>query len=58
MADQDPKTTLDDAHAWATHTTSGSFDVTVFPGGHFFLSDQTAAVITLLDEHFRRRTVS
>ncbi|HEY1971669.1 MAG TPA: alpha/beta fold hydrolase [Pseudonocardia sp.] len=51
--DRDPKTSLDDAHAWAQHTTSGSFDVKVFPGGHFFLSDQTDDVIKILDQHFR-----
>jgi surfactin synthase thioesterase subunit len=51
--DRDPKTSLDDAHAWARHTTSASFDVKVFPGGHFFLSDQTDDVIKILDEHFR-----
>ncbi|HTF51353.1 MAG TPA: alpha/beta fold hydrolase [Pseudonocardia sp.] len=50
--DRDPKTTLDDAHAWAGHTTSSSFEVQVFPGGHFFLSDQTDDVIKLLDQHF------
>jgi surfactin synthase thioesterase subunit len=51
--DQDPKTSLEDAHAWARHTTSGSFDVKVFPGGHFYLSDQTDDVIKILDQHFR-----
>ncbi|WP_042410811.1 thioesterase II family protein [Streptacidiphilus carbonis] len=51
--DRDPKTSLDDAQAWAAHTTSDSFDVQVFPGGHFFLSDQTDDVIKLLDQHFR-----
>jgi surfactin synthase thioesterase subunit len=51
--DRDPKTSLDDAHAWARHTTSSSFEVKVFPGGHFFLSDQTDDVIKILDEHFR-----
>jgi surfactin synthase thioesterase subunit len=50
--DRDPKTSLDDAHAWAAHT-SGRCDVKVFPGGHFFLSDQTDDVIKILDQHFR-----
>ncbi len=53
--DRDPKTSLDDAHAWARHTTSGSFDVKVFKGGHFFLSDQADDVIKILDRHFRNR---
>jgi surfactin synthase thioesterase subunit len=50
--DADPKTTLADAQAWERHTTS-AFDLEVFPGGHFFLSDQTAAVIRVLDQHLR-----
>jgi surfactin synthase thioesterase subunit len=50
--DRDPKTSLDDAHAWALHTTSSAFEVKVFPGGHFFLSDQTDDVIKILDQHF------
>jgi surfactin synthase thioesterase subunit len=52
--DDDPKTSLEDAQAWARHTTSDTFDVQVFPGGHFFLSDQTDDVIKLLDRHFQR----
>jgi surfactin synthase thioesterase subunit len=52
--DNDPKTSLDDARAWARHTTSDTFDVQVFPGGHFFLTDQTDDVIKLLDRHFQR----
>jgi surfactin synthase thioesterase subunit len=48
----DPKTTLDEASAWARHT-SGAFDLQVFPGGHFFLTDHTDVVIKLLDQHFQ-----
>ncbi|GLY16556.1 alpha/beta fold hydrolase [Kineosporia rhizophila] len=50
--DADPKTSLDDAKAWADHTT-GDFDLQVFPGGHFFLTDQTAAVMRLLEQQLR-----
>ncbi|MFF3869776.1 thioesterase II family protein [Micromonospora sp. NPDC001898] len=42
--DNDPKTTVDEARAWSTHTT-GQFDLKVYPGGHFFLADQQAAVL-------------
>ncbi|WTY84195.1 alpha/beta fold hydrolase [Micromonospora sp. NBC_01405] len=42
--DNDPKTTVDEARAWSTHTT-GPFDLKVYPGGHFFLADQQAAVL-------------
>ncbi|PXX56262.1 surfactin synthase thioesterase subunit [Nocardia tenerifensis] len=40
----DPKTTLDEARDWARHTTA-AFDIRVFPGGHFYLIDQRAAVL-------------
>ncbi|WP_432154156.1 thioesterase II family protein [Streptomyces tricolor] len=45
--DADPRTTLDEAHAWAEHTT-GPTDVHVFPGGHFFHVERSAEVIALL----------
>jgi surfactin synthase thioesterase subunit len=43
----DPKTTMDEARAWAGHTT-GPFDLRVFPGGHFFLTDHTAEINRML----------
>lgn len=49
--DKDPKTTLDEAKAWSQHT-SGSFDLRVFNGGHFFLSERAAEVMQVLKEHF------
>jgi surfactin synthase thioesterase subunit len=52
VGDNDPKTTLDEAKAWATHT-SGPFDLQVFPGGHFFLTDHADEIIRILGEHFR-----
>lgn len=48
----DPKTSLDEARAWAEHTTGGS-ELKVFPGGHFFLADRQADVLAVLTEHFR-----
>jgi surfactin synthase thioesterase subunit len=50
--DSDPKTTVDEANAWAGHT-SGAFDLQVFPGGHFFLTDHADQVIKILDRHFQ-----
>lgn len=41
--DSDPKTSLAEAEAWRAHT-SGAFRLKVFPGGHFFLTAQQAAV--------------
>lgn len=48
----DPKTTLDEANAWALHT-SRTFDLHVFEGGHFFLSDQPGAINALLQRDFQ-----
>lgn len=48
--DNDPKTTPDEAKAWAQQTT-GSFDLHVFAGGHFFLTDHADAIIKILDQH-------
>jgi surfactin synthase thioesterase subunit len=45
--DNDPRTTLDEARAWARHTT-GDFQLTVLPGGHFFLADHQAEILRLV----------
>ncbi|MFJ6725204.1 thioesterase II family protein [Streptomyces sp. NPDC091281] len=50
VGDDDPKTTVDEARDWERHTTGG-FDLTVLPGGHFYLNDRAADVIKLLGEH-------
>ncbi|MFG1780706.1 thioesterase II family protein [Micromonospora sp. NPDC049051] len=42
--DDDPKTTVEEARAWSTHTT-GAFDIKVYPGGHFFLAEHQPAVL-------------
>jgi surfactin synthase thioesterase subunit len=52
VGDNDPKTTLDEAKAWAAHT-SGPFDLRVFSGGHFFLTGHADEITGILDEHFR-----
>ncbi|GAA1462537.1 alpha/beta fold hydrolase [Nocardiopsis exhalans] len=38
VGDSDPLTTVDAASAWEAHTT-GSSEVQIFPGGHFYLND-------------------
>ncbi|MFF1794663.1 thioesterase II family protein, partial [Kitasatospora sp. NPDC058263] len=50
--DNDPKTTLDEAKAWAEHTTA-ELDLRVFEGGHFFISERSKDVMQVLVEHFR-----
>jgi surfactin synthase thioesterase subunit len=41
--DSDPHTTIEQADAWRYYT-EGSFRIRVFPGGHFYLSFNTASV--------------
>ena len=53
----DPKTTLEEASAWASHTT-GPFDLQVFRGGHFFLTDHADQIIKILHGHFHARATS
>jgi pyochelin biosynthesis protein PchC len=43
VGDADPLTTLDEAAAWAEHTTAG-FEQHVFTGGHFYLAAHQAEV--------------
>ncbi|OZM70205.1 thioesterase [Amycolatopsis antarctica] len=52
VGDDDAKTTLDEARDWARHTT-GEFDIRVFPGGHFYLSNHQAEVIDAISDYVR-----
>ncbi|NUR91140.1 MAG: thioesterase [Nonomuraea sp.] len=47
VGDTDPRCTLDEARAWASHT-NGPFTVTTFTGGHFYLADHQRAVADLV----------
>ncbi|WP_367127525.1 thioesterase II family protein [Saccharothrix sp. HUAS TT1] len=49
----DPKTTAAEARAWRDHTT-GAFRVEEFPGGHFFLIAQQAAVASAIEVELDR----
>lgn len=49
VGDNDPKAELDDAHAWQDHT-SGAFTMEVFPGGHFYLTEQAPRLITRIKD--------
>nr|WP_306434340.1 thioesterase domain-containing protein [Streptomyces leeuwenhoekii] len=46
--DSDPGVPVDEAAAWEEHTT-GPAELHVLPGGHFFLVQQSAGVIELLE---------
>ncbi|MGW1514786.1 thioesterase II family protein [Streptomyces sp. NPDC002394] len=50
VGDRDPRVDLDEAGAWADHT-AHSFDLRVFSGGHFYLSDHQTAVVDLVRQH-------
>lgn len=49
IGDSDPKVTVEEAKAWSEHTT-GSFDMRVFPGGHFYHVDQSRELIQFLSD--------
>nr|AXL05590.1 thioesterase [uncultured bacterium] len=53
--DDDPRVCIDEAKAWAEHTT-GPTDLEVFPGGHFYLVDQSEQVIATLTRRLAGRT--
>jgi surfactin synthase thioesterase subunit len=44
---QDPRISIEEARGWAEHTTADT-DVRVYPGGHFFLVEQSAPVLALI----------
>lgn len=48
--DNDDRVAVDEAAEWAGHTT-GTFDLHVFPGGHFYLADQWDGVADVLTKH-------
>jgi pyochelin biosynthetic protein PchC len=50
--DNDPRTTLDDARGWQEHTT-GAFELLVYPGGHFYLVENSAQVVDALSSRLR-----
>lgn len=50
--DRDPHVGLDEAAAWRGHTT-GAFDLKVFPGGHFFLTDHEPEIAALVTDTLR-----
>ncbi|MEU9443078.1 alpha/beta fold hydrolase [Streptomyces sp. NPDC048304] len=52
--DSDPRVSIDEAAAWEEHTT-GLTELQVFPGGHFFLVDESARVSGLLADRLARR---
>ncbi|MFD5176603.1 thioesterase II family protein [Nocardia sp. NPDC058379] len=50
VSTEDPTTTVEQAERWRT-VTEGSFALRTFPGGHFYLDDQPAAVAQEITRH-------
>ncbi|MEU7425621.1 alpha/beta fold hydrolase [Streptomyces sp. NPDC040750] len=50
LGDSDPRVTPEQAAAWREHTTA-DFALRVFPGGHFYLGDGRAAVLSTVTAH-------
>ena len=44
VGDDDPRVTIDEARMWEQHT-AGSFSMTTYPGGHFYLNEHAATLI-------------
>lgn len=52
VGDDDPKVTLDEARAWANHT-SGAFDFQVFDGGHFYLTTHQTRLMKIMADQLK-----
>jgi medium-chain acyl-[acyl-carrier-protein] hydrolase len=52
---EDHEVTRDEIQAWRFHTT-GSFEMHVLPGGHFFLSSYRATLLQLVSSNLRDST--
>jgi surfactin synthase thioesterase subunit len=53
VGDEDPRASVEEMRSWERHTTE-AFDLTVFPGGHFYLTDQVAQVATLIGDRLAK----
>lgn len=47
IGDEDPHVTVDEARSWRDHTTGGS-EVLVYAGGHFYLTEHQAQVVSAI----------
>ncbi|MFJ9773179.1 thioesterase II family protein [Kitasatospora sp. NPDC101157] len=52
VGESDANATVEQAAQWEQHT-SGGFSLRLFPGGHFYVAEQTDAVVRLLTAHLR-----
>ncbi|MFI1828278.1 thioesterase II family protein [Streptomyces sp. NPDC020412] len=49
VGDDDPKVTVDEARSWSDHT-EGTFDLHVFTGGHFYLTDHQDEIMKVISD--------
>ncbi|WP_406092372.1 thioesterase II family protein [Streptomyces sp. NBC_01013] len=54
--DNDQQVTVDEAASWGEHTTA-SFELKVFPGGHFFLDSHVTTILGLIRARMSALTV-
>jgi surfactin synthase thioesterase subunit len=47
LGEDDPTVTIEQAQEWRAHT-DGEFEVTTFPGRHFYLDERVAEVAAYL----------
>jgi pyochelin biosynthesis protein PchC len=55
--DDDPEVDLEEAGAWAEHTT-GAFSLATYSGGHFYLNAHAPSVIARIRDHLARHDVA
>ncbi|MEU7146368.1 alpha/beta fold hydrolase [Nocardia sp. NPDC046473] len=49
IGNADPRVNREEAEAWSLHTTA-SFELHAYPGGHFYLNDQTAHLVASIKQ--------
>jgi surfactin synthase thioesterase subunit len=52
VGDDDPKVTVEEAEAWAHHT-SADFDLHVFDGGHFYLTTHQTRLLKIMTDRLK-----
>ena len=55
LGEADDMTTMDQANAWRAHTTARC-EITIFPGGHFYLNEQFDIVMRAITHQLREWT--